>query len=415
MSWHRAKATFTEKGQVLVMAALVMLVLMAAIGLAIDLGRIFVARAQLVRAVDAAALAGTLELPDVPAAQSKVYQYMAENDPDADIDVPASPQERQIQVNGSKQVPMFFIKIFGVESVEVNATATAGFGVLAVDTVLAIDATGSMGAYPCNWHDNNPGCPIYEAKNAAKDFTDALLTDTISSSETLVGAIAYRGCYDPPRDYSDCIPTATMVTELSNDKSLLLDRIDDIEAVGGTGTNNCLGLLKANEVLFGPDYHTVSNSLHIVVILSDGDNTYNASSYSASEGAPPPECRPDYDPENSDDHVDTSCRSAQTRERQLDIKTKALVDTMQANGVEVYVVALDVCGTNDVHKYKSTPGYCAGIGNTNHDDTADRRLLKCIASSTPGTNDHYFEVETAEDLPNTFATIARLIGFRLIR
>ncbi len=414
MSWRRAKATFTERGQILVMSALVMLVLMAAIGLAIDLGRIFVARAQLVRALDAAALAGTLELPDVPDAQAKVYQYMAENDPDAEIDVPVSPQERQIQVNGSKQVPMFFMKILGVESVEVTATATAGFGVLAVDTVLAIDATGSMGASPCNWYDNNPGCPIYEAKNAAKEFTDALLTDTISSSETLVGAIAYRGCYDPPRDYSACIPTDEMVTELSNDKSLLMSRIDDIEALGGTGTNNCLGLLKANEVLFGPDHHTVSNSLHIVVILSDGDNTYNASSYSASEGAPPAECRPDYDPANSDYYTDTSCRSAQTRERQLDTKTVEMVDSMTANGVEVYVVALDVCGTNDVHQYATT-SYCSGIGNTNHDNTADRRLLKCIASSTPGTNDHYFEVETAEDLPNTFATIARLIGFRLIR
>jgi hypothetical protein len=414
MSWHRAKATFTERGQVLVMSALVMLVLMAAIGLAIDLGRIFVARAQLVRSLDAAALAGTLELPNVPAAQAKVYQYMTANDPDAEVDVPVSPQERQIQVNGHKQVPMFFIKIFGVESVEVNASARAGFGVLAVDTVLAIDATGSMGDSPCNSHHNNSGCPIYEAKNAAMDFTDALLTDTISSSETLVGAIAYRGCYDPPRDYSACVPTATMVTDLSNDKSLLMSRIGNIDSLGGTGTNNCLGLLKANEVLFGPDHHTVSNSLHIVVLLSDGDNTYNASSYSASEGSPAAQCLPDYDPAHSDTYTDTSCRAAQTRERQLDTKTKALVDTMKANGVEVYVVGLGVCGTNNVHQYATT-SYCSGIGNTNDDNTADRRLLKCIASSTPGTNDHYFEVQTASDLPDTFAKIARLIGFRLIQ
>jgi len=414
MSWHRAKATFTERGQILVMSALVMLVLMAAIGLAIDLGRIFVTRAQLVRSLDAAALAGTLELPDVPAAQAKVYQYMTENDPDAEVDVPVSPQERQIQVNGRKEVPMFFIKVFGVESVEVNATATAGFGVLAVDTVLAIDATGSMGASPCDAEDDNPGCPIWEAKHAASDFTDALLTDSISSSETLVGAIAYRGCYNPPRTYSACVPTSTMVTQLSNDKSLLLDRIDDIAALGGTGTNNCLGILKANEVLFGPDHHTVSNSLHIVVILSDGDNTYNATSYSASEGSPAAACIPDYDPAHSDTYTDTSCRSAQTRERQLDTKTKTLVDTMKANGVEVYVVGLGVCGTNNVTQYATT-SYCSGIGNTNNDSTADRRLLKCIASSTSGTNDHYFEVATASDLPDTFAKIARLIGFRLIQ
>ena len=334
---------------------------------------------------------------------------MTENEPDAEVDVPVSPLERQIEVNGRKEVPMFFIKIFGVASVEVNATATAGFGVLAVDTVLAIDATGSMGTSPCDAEDDNPGCPIWEAKNAAIEFTDALLTDTISSSETLVGAIAYRGCYNPPRTYADCVPTSTMVTELSNDKSLLLDRIADITAVGGTGTNNCLGLLKANEVLFGPDHHTVSNSLHIVVMLSDGDNTYNVNAYSASQGAPPPECSPT-DPTHSDTYTDSNCRSAQTRERQLDTKTKTLVDTMKANGVEVYVVGFGVCGT--ANSNLCNPSL---IGGTSSDSTADRNLLKCIASSTPGTNDHYFEVATASDLPDTFARIARLIGFRLIK
>jgi len=408
MSRHRAKATITEKGQVLVMAALVMLVLVGAIGLAIDLGRIFTARAQLVRAVDAAALAGTLELPNLSAAQAKVQAYMSENEPDAQIDVPISPQERQIEVNGSKQVPMFFIKVLGIDSVEVTAHATAGFGVLAVDTVLSIDATGSMGASPCTSQQNNSGCPIWEAKNAAKSFTNVLLTDSISASETLVGVAPYRGCYNLPRTYSACIPVSTMVGNLSNNKSQVNSKIDQITALGGTGTNVCLGLSKANEVLFGPGYHTVSNSLHIVVILSDGDNTYNANSY--GQGAPPLECRPTTDPTQSDTYTDTTCRSAQTRERQLDTKTKQLVDTMKANGVEVYVVGLGVCGT--ANSNLCNPSL---IGGTSTDNTADRNLLKCLASSTAGTNDHYFEVSTASQLPDTFAKIARLIGFRLIK
>jgi hypothetical protein len=264
---------------------------------------------------------------------------------------------------------------------------------------MVIDATGSM-----------QGTPITEAKNAAGDFTDVLLTDSISSSETLVGVVPYRGCYNPPRTYSACIPVDPMVTALSNDKSLVLDGISDIQALGGTGTNNCLGLLKANEVLFGPGHHTVSNSLHIVVILSDGDNTYNANSYSSSQGAPPLECRPDYDPAHSDTYTDTACRSAQTRERQLDTKTKQLVDTMKANGVEVYVVGLGVCGTKNSNLCNPSL-----IGGTSSDNTADRNLLKCLASSTTGTNDHYFEVSTASQLPDTFARIARLIGFRLIK
>ena len=458
MSRHRAEASTTERGQILVMSALVILVLVAAIGLAIDLGRVFAARAQLVRAVDAAALAGTLELPDLESAQAKVHAYMTENEPDAEIDVPISPQERQIEVNGRKTIPMFFIKILGIESVEVTAHATAGFGILAVDTVLTIDRTLSM-----------EGTPLAEAQEAAKNFTGVLLSGSVASSDTLVGVAPYSNCYQPPwvptpgptptrtrtptrtptphgptptptrtrtptppptpatNDY--CTP-ASMVAALSNDKSLVESKIDAITADGST--NICLGLDKAadgsltdhsDSVLFGPGHHTVSNGLHIVVLLSDGQNWYTGDSYDG-EGQPPEDCRPLTDPSHSDNHTGESpwhsmCYDAQTRQRELDVKTMAMADSLRANGVEVYVVGFSVCGAGadgdpDPSQGK-TDAYCSGIGNTNHDNTANRRLLKCVASSTTGTNDHYFEVASAEDLPDTFVNIARLIGFRLIK
>jgi hypothetical protein len=404
----KSSPTTNSRGQVLPLAALMMAVLIAAVGLAIDAGRCFIARAELVRAVDAAALAGTLELPDLDAAQAKVVAYMAENEPDASVEAPISPVERQIEVRGTKSVDVIFMRIFGFDTVEVSASATAGFGVLAVDTVMAIDATGSMGdGSGCP---SGPTCPIVAAKNAAKRFTDTLLSGSTSSSETLVGATPYRGCFNPTRTYADCVPIATMVQPLSNDKTTVQSKIDDIQAQGGTGTNVCLGMSEANDILHGINHHTVSNMLHIVVILSDGDNTYNANSYSSSQNAPPPQCRPDYDPAHSDTYVDTSCRSAQTRERQLDVKTKALVDAMKADGVEVYVVGFGVCGTKN--SYLCNPSL---IGGTSHDNTADRNLLKCLASSTPGTNDHYFEASSASDLPGIFTNIARLIGFRLIK
>jgi hypothetical protein len=397
-----------ERGQVLPMAALFILILFAAVGLTIDVGRVFATRAELMRAVDAAALAGTLELPDLEAAQDKVYEYMAENEPDASVEAPISPEERQVEVHGTKSVPVVFLRVFGFTSVEVEASATAGFGVLAVDTVLSIDATGSMGAgHSCP---HGSGCPIKEAKDAASAFVDVLLTDTVGASETKVGVAPYRGCYNEPRDYPDCIPVSSMILNLSDDKSTVQSTIDDIEAQGGTGTNICLGLLKAHEVIFGEGHHTVSNTMRIDVILSDGDNTYNANSYDDEEGAPPLECRPDYDPSESDDYVGTSCRSAETRERELDVKTMAMADDLKANGIEIFVVGFGVCGTpND--------DLCDPdmIGGSTHDNYADRNLLKCIASSTDGTNDHYFEVPSAEDLPGVFTNIARLIGFRLIK
>jgi len=425
MSRHRAKPTIAERGQILVMSALVILVLVAAIGLAIDLGRIFVARAQLVRAVDAAALAGTLELPNATAAQAKVYAYMSENEPDAQVDVPVSPTERQIEVKGSKTVSMFFIRVLGIDSVEVTAHAKAGFGVLAVDTVMAIDATGSMGTGTgCP---NGSSCPIVAAKQAAISFTDTLLSGSVASQDTLVGETPYRGCFNTPNSLSGCVPLATMMQPLSNDKSVIQAKINAVASEGGTGTNVCNGMLKANEILFGTGHHTVSNALHVIVILSDGDNTYNARSNGVDAtpvGSPPrtptPDparqlpaaCRPSInDPNQSDSNVSSTClNSQQPRERELDNKTLALADQLKASGVEIYVVGLGVCGT------KNTNLCNRGIvGLQNYSDgTADRNLLKCIASSTAGTNDHYYEATTATELSGIFTNIARLIGFRLI-
>jgi hypothetical protein len=83
-------------------------------------------------------------------------------------------------------------------------------------------------------------------------------------------------------------------------------------------------------------------------------------------------------------------------------------------------VAFGVCGTEDGITPKAangadTPNYCGNIGGTASDNTADQRLLKCIASSTQGTNDHYFKATTASQLPAIFQQIAQQIAFRLTR
>ena len=405
------------------MVALLAVALIGMVGLALDVGRLMVAKAELRRAVDAAALAGALKLDDHP--EIEASEYMAEHEPEADVEYPAPPGERQFEVIATKYVDLTFLKVLtlvpGLEledPVAVSANAVAGFGIQPIDTYMAIDATGSMGANPpCNSSDSNPECPIKAAKTAAANFVDVLLDDSPGAEYTKVGEAPFRGCYNLPRTYSDCVDDTapgSMWSDLTANKSAITSTINSITAVGGTGTNVCLGMLKGQETLFGPSSQTASNTMKILVILSDGDNTYNNSSYSSSQGAPPLACRPDTSPWNDDQYVDTACRSAQTRERELDTKTKTLMTTMKSQGVEIYVVGFGVCSTNDPNQFPTT-SYCNGIGNGDHDNTADRRLLKCVASSTTGTNDHYFEVPTAEQLPAVFDQIARNIAFRLIK
>jgi len=417
-SWIRR--TSDASSQILPMAALTIIVLFGAVGLAVDAGRCFVAKAELVKAVDAAALAGTLELPNLTNATTKIHTYMTQNQPDATVSTPTSPTDRQIQVSATLPVKTIFMRVFGINTINVTASATAGYGVLAVDTVMAIDATGSM-SVNCNGQQNNSGCKIYEAKNAAKSFTDTLLSGSTASSDTLVGETPFRGCFNLPNLFSFCVPINSMVQPLSNNKTTVEATINSISAVGGSGTNICNGINEANQVLYGAGHHTVSNTMRIVVILSDGDNTYNV----VANGVPTPQsgrtptpiaayalptaCRPPT-PNASSDDTGTSCMPAQTHQKALDKDTMTIVNQMKATGVEFYVVGFEVCGTSNNNLCNT-----GMIGGNYDDTTANRNLLKCIASSTTGTNDHYFEVTTASQLPAIFQNIARLIGFRLIK
>lgn len=501
-----------SNGQVFIMVALAAVIMFAFIGIALDVGRLYVTRAQLSRAVDAAALAGVLEFPDTVEAENVAEDYLLLNEPDATPLIEPDADNNQLTVDATKTVDMFFLRIIGINDATVKAHAVAGFGIVPIDAYMALDATGSMA-----------GSPIDNAIDAAKAFTDTLLADN-NTGYTLVGAGAFRGCYIPPIDatpyaYTEppveatpelflpiqspgfamtgaktgedvdprdievdashgsaphatytrtrtptrtptrtatrtptrtatrtpttvpatatrtatrtstpipatstptpnpnrryCIDVDSMVQPLSNNRTTIKNQIDQFDAIGGTGTNVCNGIMMGNDVLFGAGHHTEDEARHFFILLSDGDNTYNAASYQVSPASPDPLCTPDTSPWNSDTYVDSSCRAAQTRERELDEKTMSVVDTMKAAGVEFYVVGFGVCGGTP-SSTTCTSAQKALIGNSDTDSTADQRLLKCIASSLPGTNNHFFYADSADDLPNIFRTIAHQIGHRLI-
>jgi Flp pilus assembly protein TadG len=425
---HRRRRR-NEKGQVLPFMGLLVLVVLGLSGLSADIGKILIARAQLGRTVDSAALAGAKQLPNITNATSSAKAFVAANDSDNTITVSVYPDvpSQQVRVVARKTVNTIFMRVFGIKTFTVQNEATAGFGTVPVDAVMAIDATGSMGASPCNSSHNNSGCPIKEAKDAATTFVNTLLP----SSATQVGVNSFRGCYKPSGTDSNCVLTSS-VGNLTNSASTINTKISALDAVGGTGTNICNGLLQADSILFGTGHSTASNTRRYVIILSDGDNTYNATSYvSGTPGSPPSACRPTTSPSSSDSYTSTGCSSpsggapgttSQTRERQLDTETKAEADALKAAGVEIYIVGLGVCGTDDGKNPNSDSGnYCkvtsdgGQIGNTDPDTVADQRLLKCIASSTNTTNDHYYTTSDPTQLSAIFGQIAQAIAFRLIK
>src|ERR1044072_2274593 len=74
-----------ERGSILALVVLSALIIIGSAGLAVDVGRLYATKAELSRAVDAAALGGVLEFngqsTGLTAAQSKAVAYMQMNEP----------------------------------------------------------------------------------------------------------------------------------------------------------------------------------------------------------------------------------------------------------------------------------------------------------------------------------------------
>jgi len=124
-----------EKGQSIVILAFAVVVLLVFVGLTIDVGRLYGTRIQLSRAVDAAALAGVMELPDDEAAYQRAAQFMGTNgiDPDqANMAIDSGEgaaigQSNFLTVTARLPMETMFLRFVGWELVQVPAAAVAEF------------------------------------------------------------------------------------------------------------------------------------------------------------------------------------------------------------------------------------------------------------------------------------------------
>jgi hypothetical protein len=203
--------TRRSNGQVLVLVALIFLILVAFIGLAIDVGVVFINYANLRRAVDSAALAAAtkyrMNVPETDLVKMAV-EYLKLNgvdDPAATVSTcdtepglcPVGDPRKLIHVVATAPVQMNFISVLGFNTITVRAEAVAEAASL--DVILVLDTSESMtfdepkanaaahggidmrDPQNCNADDPSgtdgyPGeChPFEEVKMAASDFVDHL-------------------------------------------------------------------------------------------------------------------------------------------------------------------------------------------------------------------------------------------------
>jgi len=125
-----ARVRSRERGQMLVIVALMMVTLLAFLALLIDAGHIYVQRRLAQNAADAGALAGVRALAyggGVAEAQGEAAKYVENNGASltgVNVDIGG----RTVTVNASRNAQAYFASILGMSSFVVHATATAEYG-----------------------------------------------------------------------------------------------------------------------------------------------------------------------------------------------------------------------------------------------------------------------------------------------
>jgi Flp pilus assembly protein TadG len=363
-------------------------------GLAIDVGRMYVAKVQLARAADSAALAGALELPDLSSdndadgktSSSEVTAYLADNAAGAYLtEAPTSPSTRQVRVRAALEVDTVFLRVipWAPESVTVHAGSTAGFGV-PLEVGLVLDETFSM-----------VGTPLADVKSAALNFSNTLLGDSAAGG-TEIALIPYRANYHATSNCSffnmntSSYVRTSAIVGYSNNKTTVNNGINAMSACGYT--NVCGGL---DQALTTMNTSHDPDAKRVLVLLTDGDNNPGSNDQAGT-------CNP----------IGTSASHTEDqRDKDLDTKAYTLVSgSIKPAGIEVYVVGLSVAGSSNSNLCNTSM-----IGSLSYaDSTSDRNLLKCIASSDAGTNDHYFETSSSAQLVAIFQSIAGEVGFRIL-
>ncbi|MHC1789946.1 pilus assembly protein TadG-related protein [Solidesulfovibrio sp.] len=448
------------RGASSVLIAASLIGVMAAAGVAVDLGRVYVAHNRLQNAVDASALAGSLQLPDDPDVDNGKVEKAATdnllaNDPDAaNIVVESGGATRSVCVTANAAVEMTISKVIGLEDTTVSAEACAGYN--DIELVMVLDATGSM-----------KGTPIANVREAATNLVNLIMpasSDTETRSK--IGLVPFQGkvridgndpvaaAQNPDGVGAGCrnadgtlnngklrveysrtttksnifygytlsgVSTSTDKTcagmspirALSSDKDDILDNISALNAGAVTsGTLISEGIKWGRKVL-SPEAPYVEGSTDkkirkIMIVLTDGDtedgrcggsyasasktvNTYWTNAY-FGQGLTP---------DTSGAPYATLGTAALTLAQIPDCKDSGLLNQ--------YVLNEATLAKNDLNYPVEI--FSIRFGSS---DSTDKSLMKQIASSKAGTDDHFYDAPSESDIKDMFKKIGQQLGQRLM-
>jgi hypothetical protein len=189
------QGTRSERGQVVVLVVVMLVVLLGFAALVIDVGYAYYAHRQLQASADAAALAGAQELPNRSLAEQVAREYSSstgmKNEHHDIPDVVTTVETKCIQsipgcdpvnavvVMEKAPTKTFFAGLFGIDSFKITARSTAcsPCGIKPLDIVMVLDRTGSMCQTSSGASD--PSCTdLNNAKDGMRTFLTYLEPST---------------------------------------------------------------------------------------------------------------------------------------------------------------------------------------------------------------------------------------------
>ncbi len=177
---------FVTSGVVAVVFALMLPMLIASVGVTVDMSQAYLVKTRLNRALDAAALAAAATgSEDQTVLEDKVDAFMNANYPETRIgdvlSVDVNLNGNLLTVGADARFNTSFMKIFGFDLIDVSSQTTVVREVRGLEIVLVLDNTGSMST------NNN----IQALRDASTNFVQ-ILFEEIEDEETIrIGLVPY--------------------------------------------------------------------------------------------------------------------------------------------------------------------------------------------------------------------------------
>jgi Flp pilus assembly protein TadG len=271
------RAVADDSGVIAVMAAIMIAVFVALVGASIDYGILLIQKANIQNAVDAAVLAGSRQLvsgttPGEAAAAAAADTYMGYygylRSDASNTFAPYTYQiasdsaiENEMRISVTHTLPTYFLKLIGVNSFTVGASAQAEATPGMTDIGLSLDLTGSM--------ELTGTSDLAHLQSAVQEFVNDINPDTTNPIGPQIAMAQWAGIKcgwsrntDPHTNETNinlgpntwlgngtseyvgpCSDDKTVLTKLTKNKTNLLNLASGTQAVScPSGMSNCYAL-----------------------------------------------------------------------------------------------------------------------------------------------------------------------------